>query len=151
LQANDQSADPAISADGRFVAFDSLAQDLVDGDGNGVQDVFVHDRLTGTTELVSLDGQAQRTVPSSNPAISADGRFIAFESSTGNRADIFVRDRIAQTTVRVSVDSAGNPGMGDSRNPSLSDDGRFVAFQSFAQLVSGDTNNDIDIFVHDRD
>jgi len=151
VQANGQSADPAISADGRFVAFDSFASNLVDLDANGLQDVFVHDRLTGTTELVSLDGSVQRTKASANPAISADGRFVAFESNTGNRSDIFVRDRLNGTTTRVSVDSDGNPGSSNSRNAAISADGRFVAFQSFASLTPEDNNGHIDIYVHDRD
>jgi Tol biopolymer transport system component len=150
----------SISADGRFVAFTSFATNLVPGDTNRRDDVFVRDRLTGTTELVSVDSAGnQGNRDSGSPAISADGRFVAFHSvatnlvpgDTGNMTDVFVRDRLTGTTQRVSVDSAGTEGNGASVEPAISGDGRFVAFYSFAtNLVPGDTNGDGDVFVHDR-
>ncbi|MDO8706573.1 MAG: hypothetical protein Q7J84_16675 [Sulfuricaulis sp.] len=159
-QANNSSIDPAISADGRFVAFGSAAANLVPGDTNGLPDIFVHDRLTGETTRVSVDSAGNQANGSSdNPAISADGRLVAFRSSaknlvpddTNNTGDIFVHDRLTGQTTRVSVDSAGNQADRDSYNPEISADGRFVAFFSYAtSLVPNDTNSTRDIFVHDR-
>ena len=84
-QGNDSSFSPAISADGRFVAFDSVATNLVPGDTNGAADVFVRDRQTGTTRRVSVGpGGVQGNDVSVTPAISADGRFVAFESLATN-------------------------------------------------------------------
>ena len=158
---NDWSFSPAISADGRFVAFSSQADNLVPGDSNGQFDTFVHDRVTGTTERVSVasDGM-QGNADSGSSTISADGRFVAFLSTAGNlvlgdtngRDDIFVHDRDTGITERVSVASDGTQENANSRfSPAISADGRFVAFDSFAtNLVPGDTNGREDIFVHDR-
>jgi Tol biopolymer transport system component len=158
-QGNSFSGNHSISADGRFVAFSSGASNLVPGDNNNTGDIFVRDRLTNTTTLVSVDSAGnQANSDSYNPSISADGRFVAFESdasnivpgNTNSSRDIFVRDRLTNTTTRVSVDSAGNQANNSSRDPSISADGRFVAFVSFASnLVPGDTNRDFDIFVRD--
>jgi hypothetical protein len=159
---------PQFSADGRFVAFESFASNLVPGDTNGTLDVFVKDRTTGQTSRVSLasDG-TEANDQSYYPAISADGRFVAFLSSASNLvagdtntcgsvipgscADIFVRDRQAGTTTRVSVASDGSQSDGGSESPAISADGRFVSFESFAtNLVSGDSNGAFDVFVHDQ-
>ncbi|MEG4072144.1 calcium-binding protein [Microcoleus sp. Pol14C2] len=156
---NRDSYNPSISADGRFVAFLSNSTNLVPGDTNDNDDIFVRDLSTNTTTRVSVDSagnQANRY--SFPPSISADGRFVAFSSDasnivpgdTNNTGDIFVRDLLTNTTTRVSVDSAGNPGNSNSFSPSISADGRFVAFLSDAtNLVPGDTNNQTDIFVRD--
>src|SRR5438067_1693678 len=159
-QGNGGSGVVAISADGRFVAFVSTATNLVPGDTNGVLDVFVHDRQTGTTERVSVDSAGnQGNGGSAVFAISADGRFVAFVSSATNLVpgdtnggqDVFVHDRRTGTTERVSVDSAGTESNGSSERPAISADGRFVAFWSSAtNLVTGDTNGTSDVFVHDR-
>jgi Tol biopolymer transport system component len=159
-QANGGSFTPSISADGRYVAFASIAVNLVSGDTNGVQDIFVHDRQTGQTTRVSVaSGGAQANGPSFDPSISADGRYVAFASlatnlvsgDTNDHRDIFVHDRQTGQTTRVSVASGGAQANGPSFDPSISADGRFVAFASLASnLVSGDTNNTGDIFVHDR-
>jgi len=154
-QGNDGSNSPSISADGRFVAFNSDASNLVPEDTNGYRDIFVRDTLTNTTTLVSVDSAGnQGNFFSFTPSISADGRFVAFSSSAFNivpdsyAKDIFVRDTLTNTTTNVSADSAGNPGEGD--NPSISADGRFVAFDSSSSnIVPGDTNNTPDIFVVD--
>jgi Tol biopolymer transport system component len=124
VQAVFGGTSPAISADGRFVAFDSNSGDLVPGDTNNWADVFVHDRQTGTTTRVSVGVSAgQENGPSDAPAISADGRFVAFVSQAGNLVP----------------------------KPAISADGRMVAFQSSAfNLVPGDTNGSMDVFVHDR-
>src|SRR5947207_2433895 len=157
---------PSISANGRFVAFDSPATNLVAGDTNGRSAVFVHDRRSGTTERVSVDSAGDQGNSYSGTIIrdygvtmSADGRFVAFVSAATNLvagdtngvADVFVHDRQTRTTERVSVDSAGTEGNGASIFSEISADGRFVAFWSSAtNLVPGDTNGVADVFVHDR-
>ncbi|MCE9594680.1 MAG: hypothetical protein K8S98_10855 [Planctomycetes bacterium] len=147
----------SLSDDGRFVAFASAATTLDPGDVNGMIDVFVRDRLLGTTELVSVStGGTQGDAASTNPSLSDDGRFVAFDSGAANLvagdtngfADVFVRDRLNGTTVRISVPQAGGEGNGFSSVPSISGDGRFVSFVSAAtNLVAGDTNANPDIFV----
>jgi Tol biopolymer transport system component len=158
-QGNRDSRLPAISADGRFVAFESGASNLVPGDGNGVVDVFVRDREAGTTERVSVDSAGQEgNGRSDSCAISADGRIVAFQSEasdlvasdTDGTQDIFVRDRQTGTTEAVSSDENGNPA-GGVLAPALSADGRFVAFtSSFSGFVPNDTNGALDVFVRDR-
>ena len=156
--ADGESNTQSISADGRVVAFSSHATDLINGDGNGVADVFVRDLDLGETLRVSVDpaggdGEAN----SWGPAISADGRYVAFTSVAGNLVandtgfrDIFVRDLEAQQTIWVSVGRDGNSPNEGSIGPSLSEHGRFVAFRSRASdLVDGDTNGQDDIFVRD--
>jgi Tol biopolymer transport system component len=160
VQGNNNSEAPSLSADGRYVAFYSQASNLVAVDGNGVIDLFVHDRQSATTMRVSLasDGTEGNNV-SSAPAISADGRYVAFHSYANNlvagdsnsAGDIFVHDRDSGTTTRVSLDSDGTQGDNHSRTPSISADGRYVAFGSDASnLVTGDTNGTADLFLHDR-
>ncbi|HMC07628.1 MAG TPA: hypothetical protein VKG89_09585, partial [Solirubrobacterales bacterium] len=159
-QGNADSSDSAVSDDGRFVAYYSAASNLVPGDTNGVDDIFVRDRLTGTTERVSVDAAGnQGNGDSFGPALSADGRFVSFRSQASNlvpgdtngASDDFVYDRQTGQIERISVDSAGNEANGDSFETWMSDDGRYVAFLSFASnLVSGDTNGVSDIFVRDR-
>jgi Tol biopolymer transport system component len=159
-QGNGSSFGPALSGDGRFVAFRSRASNLVPGDRNRVQDVFVRDRRTGTTTRVSVavDG-SEANGDSGGPAISADGRIVAFWSNASNlvpgdtygRTDVFVRDLVAGTTTRVSVSSADRQANAPSRQPALSGDGAIVAFRSDASnLIAHDTNGTGDIFVHDR-
>jgi len=151
---------PSISADGRYVVFESSATNLVSGDTNGVSDIFVRDRLTGTTARVSVDSSGvQGDQESLGPSISADGRYVAFYSAAANLValdtngvtDAFVHDRQTGVTELASVDSAGNQGDGDCYFPTLSADGRYVAFRSAAtNLVLSDTNGFFDIFVRDR-
>ena len=155
------SAAPSITADGRFVAFSSTASDLVPGDTTSFADIFVRDRLLGTTEVVSVNtGEGQASYPSTHSAISDDGRWVAFDSfawnlvagDTNQDVDVFLRDRLLGTLVRVSVDSAGAQSDGDSLMPAMSADGRWIFFQSVAtNLVEGDGNSGSDIFVRDRD
>jgi len=163
-QANGNSYDPSISADGRYVAFSSAATNLVSGDTAGFIDIFVRDRVNGTTVRASVNnGGAQANGSCSNPSISADGRFVAFDTDgtnligplafdTNGFRDVFVRDLVDTHTSRVSLNSgATQQGNGGSSSPSVSADGRFVAFMSAAtNLVAGDTNGDLDIFVYDR-
>jgi Tol biopolymer transport system component len=160
VQANAASAHPWLSGDGRTVVFRSAATNLVVGDTNGFDDVFVHDRQTGATERVNVSsGGVQTDADSGNrPTISGDGRFVAFDSratnlvigDTNGSSDIFVRDRTNATTRRVSVDSSG--GQADSGSPYafVSADGGHVAYASHAtNLVPGDTNLSQDVFEHD--
>lgn len=169
LQGNGHSYNPGISADGRWVAFQSEASNLVKGDTNGMSDVFVHDRQTGTTERVSVasDG-TQGDGESFSPTISADGRWVAFWSFASNLAagdtnecpyssgspncpDVFVRDLQTGTTERVSVASDGTQANEVSGASGVSADGRWVVFWSLASnLVVSDDNGFMDVFVHDR-
>ncbi len=159
-QGNDSSFVPSLSANGRVVAFDSLATNLVAGDTNGHRDVFVHDLTTGQTVRVSVDSVGvQGNFGSFVPSLSANGRWVGFASGatnlvagdTNEAGDVFVHDLTTGQTVRVSVDSASAQGNDSSSDPSLSANGRVVAFQSFAtNLVAGDTNGAGDVFVHDR-
>ena len=162
------SATPSISADGRFVAFVSGAANLVAGDTNGTTDVFVKDRLTGVTTRVSVTSTGQQITDASfNPKISGDGRFVAFETTgalvpedtnicTVGRltlpcTDVYVHDRQTGATTRVSVSSAGTQTNYTSFPLDISGDGRFVLFHSLApDLVNGDTNNNFDVFLRDR-
>ncbi len=151
----------AISADGRFVVFSSVASNLVAGDTNGMGDIFVRDMQSGTTQRVSLGlGGAQANAMSYQPAISANGRHVIFRSDASNlvagdtnaMGDVFTFDRNTGVTERVSVASDGTQGnfLSGLDAVSISLDGRFACFASFAtNLVPFDTNNMPDVFVHD--
>jgi Tol biopolymer transport system component len=159
-QGNGRSDLPSISRDGRYVAFSSTATNLVSGDTNGRSDVFVRDRVAGTTRRVSVTtGGGQANGDSDFPSISDDGQQVAFGSAASNLGsgdgnglhDVFVRDLTAATTRRVSVSSAGAGGDGPSLFPAISGDGSVVAFVSDAtNLVTGDTNGNRDVFVRVR-
>jgi Tol biopolymer transport system component len=158
-EVNGQSSDPSLSTDGRYVAFRSDATNLVAGDSNGMSDVFVRDRVLGTTERVSLGaGGIEGNNASVRPSLSSDGRFVAFASSASNLvpsdtnlwADIFLVDRTTGTIVRCSVDSAGNQADLPSDCGSISSSGAFVMFESLAtNLVVNDGNRESDCFVRD--
>ena len=160
VEGNAPSYNASISADGRFVAFYSLASNLVANDTNSTYDVFVHDRQTHTTQRVSVSSAGgQGDGSSAEPSISASGRFVAFSSSSTNlvgndtnlATDIFVHDRQTHTTRRVNVSSTGVEANSGSDGPSISADGGFVAFESNASnLVGSDTNAVRDVFVRDR-
>ena len=160
-QANLRSFQPAVSGDGRYVAFISEASNLVPGDTNGERDVFVRDRETGTTELVSVSSSGtQANLGSIQPAVSGDGRYVAYISAatnlvpgeTDDRPDVFVRDRQAGTTELVSVSSSETHGNQGGLSAALSGDGRYVAFASHSSnLVAGDTNGLADVFVRDQE
>lgn len=159
VEGNDTSSFPAISADGRYVAFGSEATNLVPGDDNGVGDIFVHDRSTGTTTRVSVSSTGEQADGSSIfQGITADGNLIAFVSQATNLVaddtngfqDIFLHNRSTGNTTRVSVSSTGVQANSNSNYPSISENECFVVFQSVASnLVSGDTNGVVDVFVHD--
>ncbi|MCC7014813.1 MAG: hypothetical protein IT454_19780 [Planctomycetes bacterium] len=150
-----------LSSDGRFVAFSSVNPNLVPGDTNSHSDVFVHDRVAGTTTIVSLSSAGvQADADTGVGAISSDGRYVVMFGSAGNLIpgdtngawDVFVRDRVSGSTSLVSVGSGGSPGNGSSTcNCSISADGRYIEFTSNAtNLVSGDTNGYYDVFVRDQ-
>jgi Tol biopolymer transport system component len=159
-QANGESSGATISADGKIVAFASDAANLVPGDTNGSWDVFVHELSTGITERVSVDSSGvEGDGGSFTPSLSSDGRFVAFASLSSNlvagdanaSSDVFVHDRATGLTERVSVDAAGGEANDGSMAPVLSADGKRVAFHSWASnLVAGDTNVDVDVFLRDR-
>ncbi|MGB5962043.1 MAG: DUF4347 domain-containing protein [Coleofasciculaceae cyanobacterium] len=155
-QSNSASFDASISANGRYIAYSSNANNLVSGDTNGETDIFLYDTVANTTRRVSVSSNdTQGDGRSLNPSISADGRYVAFSSSSRNLVDtrtfgseVFVHDTLTNTTRLVSIATDGTPGGGST--PSISADGRYVAFESNAgNLVSGDTNLRPDIFVYD--
>lgn len=159
-QSDSHSNYPVVSADGRFVAFDSTATNLVAGDTNNQGDVFVRDLHAGITTRVSVaTGGTQANSYSSRPVLSADGRFVVFVSAATNLVasdtngleDVFVHDRQTGVTTCASVSPGGTTGaFGHSQYPSLSADGRYVVFHSGAQdLVPGDTNSVNDVFLRD--
>ena len=158
-EGDGDSTEPAVGANGRYVAFTSDATNLVPSDTNGVADVFVRDRTSGQTTRVSVStGGGQADGPSTLSAVSADGRYIAFTSLATNlvpadnngQRDVFIHDRTTGETVRASVSTAGDEGNGDSSWASISPDGRFVAFASFSSnLVPADTNGSYDVFLRD--
>ncbi len=167
-EANSSSRGVSISADGRFVAFTSNADNLVVGDINSNVDIFVRDRLLATTQLVSVDSAGlQGDGLCSAPSISGNGQIVVFASRSTNLVpgdtngleDVFVRDLARGLTERVSVSSGGAEGDGHSgyvhttgyHYTAVSSDGRFVVFPSYAtNLVPGDTNGVADAFLHDR-
>lgn len=172
-EANDDSGAPWLGSDGRSIVFDSNAD--LDEDPARSQDVFLHDRDSGTTRVIaenrsspslSSDGRAVAALNTTGDVfviedgrsrlvgrsavraeISGDGRFVAFDRSGG----VFVHDRTTATTTRVDVATDGSIANASSGHPSISADGRFVAFHSRADnLVAGDTNGTTDVFIRDR-
>lgn len=159
-QGNGASDQPSISADGRYVAFRSAATNLVTGDTNAKTDIFVKDLQTGTLTRASVSSSgAQSNNTSDSPAISGDGRYVAFASPATNlvtgdtnaKADVFLRDRQANTTTRLSVSTLGAQANNTSESPDISEDGTRIVFSSTAtNLVTGDTNAKRDVFLRDR-
>lgn len=162
VQANGLSTRSGISDDARFVAFVSSATNLVSSDSNGVDDIFMRDRITGTTSLLSVSTAGVQSNGTSNfnssNSVSADGRYVVFSSTATNLVagdtngveDVFLRDTLLGITTRISIDDNGIQGNTLSNSASISDDGRYVSFASTAtNLVSGDTNAASDIFVRD--
>ena len=159
VQGNGWSLAGPLSADGRYVVFSSFATNLVRGDTNGEEDVFVRDQRTGTISRVSVSHTgAQASQAAGDATISADGRYVAFLSTaehlvpgdTNDEADVFVRDRLAGTTRRVNVTPAGRQADRSTFQAAISGNGRYVVFSSYATtLVPGDTNDTSDVFVRD--
>jgi Tol biopolymer transport system component len=167
--ANGSCSRSAVSNDGRFILFGSGASNLVSGDTNSEWDQFVHDRFTAQTERVNVDSTGAQSKGAALDAgqrsdISGDGRFVVFESSastlvpgdTNLISDVFLRDRLLGTTERINVSSNGEQDNSGCCTPGLSvprvsDDGRYVSFLSEApNLVPGDSNSILDVFVRDR-
>ncbi len=152
------SFDPALSANADRIAFESAATNFVAGDSNGVRDIFVWERVTGSIALVSEGvGGTVANGSSFQPSITLDGATIAFRSAASNLVaddtngflDVFVRDG-SHEIVRVSVASDGSQANGISSRPRIAADGGIVVFESAASdLVTGDTNGAVDVFVHD--
>jgi Tol biopolymer transport system component len=141
--ANGGSGNAAISANGRYVAFASAASNLVRRDTNRVYDVFVRDRVRGTTERVSLGSHGvQANAQTGLSGISANGRFVLMWSEASNLtvgdtngvADVFVRDRVSKTTERVSIGLDGAQLASESGQAVVSASGRFIAFESAATV-----------------
>jgi len=163
--------DPSISDDGRYVAFESSSADLASGSSGGKSGsgstsvaiagtiasyVYVRDLVKQKTQLVSVNSAGKAGGPSFDPVISANGRYVAFDTSaplvpddTNGSQDVYVRDLQAGTTTRVSVTSGGGQGPGNYFDPSISSDGRYVAFDANTPLVPEDTNSVRDVYVHD--
>jgi Tol biopolymer transport system component len=158
-QGDSYSSFPAISGDGRYVAFHSEASNLVPGDTNGTLDAFVTDTRTGVTQRVSVGpGGRQLDEGGGDTALSPEGRYVAFVSSsadvvagdTNGNSDVFLRELATGDTRRVSLGTGGTQATGGSFGPSVSADGASVVFGSDAtDLVPGDTNGVLDVFVHD--
>lgn len=155
------SQQPVVSNDGNIVAFESFRSDLVPGDTNGVQDLFVYEVSTKKYTRVSVSSAgAQGDARSGHPGISSDGRFVIFESEASNLTtgdtnsalDVFVYDRTLRTTSRVSVDVAGNGGTDFSQKPRISSNGRYIIFSSKNPLVTTDTQSPQleDVYLADR-
>lgn len=157
---NADSSQPSLSADGRFVAFRSSANNLVPGDLNGVTDVFRRDLVSNSTVRVSLgNGAVEGDGSSSAPSLSADGRWVAFESAATNFGavdvnglrDIYLRDVHGGTTQLISVSTWGVQADQECADPAISGDSKHVAFRSPAStLVYGDSNMTMDVFLHTR-
>jgi len=173
-QSNDSSFDPSISADGRFVAFDSKATNLVTNDNNAASNVFLRDTciaapagcVPSTTRISVASDGTQGNDASTSPAISANGRFVTFQSGAKNFApndtslflDVFVRDTCfgaasgcTPSTSLVSIGLGGQLGNNASTFPTISSDGRFIAFPSFATNLTADavTQGVENVFVRD--
>jgi len=160
---NGASSRPSISLDGRYVAFQSYAGNLVAGDTNAIGDVFVKDVQTGQITRVSTNSagnQVNMYYDSHSASISADGRYVAFmtigdvaqgQGYTNGSTDVFVKDRQTGQTTLISSSSTGAMANHYSWDCAISGDGRYVTFSSTASnLVAGDTNSVRDVFVKDR-
>lgn len=158
-QANNNSSDPRLSFDGRYVVFESLASNLVSSDTNGSFDVFVHDRDLRITEMVSVDSTGdQAPGNSTNPATDDSGYRIAFACSSAMSpedispsVDVYLRDRTAGTTTLISKRYKSQPFGAGAFRPAVSGDARFITFRcTDDDVVPGDTNGQSDSFLHDR-
>ncbi|MDX6213426.1 MAG: TolB protein, partial [Frankiales bacterium] len=159
---NGDSTDVAMTPDGRYIAFDSFASNLVIGDTNGREDVFVFDRQAGTLSRVSLtDAGTEGDKASLLPAISGNGQYVAFISNSTNLIgaeinpayNLYVRDLVNNTTARVSRAVGGDFPVGSNLSvpPSISNDGRLIGYTSDASnIVVGDSNGANDAFVYDQ-
>lgn len=158
-QPSSHSSTPRVSGNGRYVVFESAAENLVAGDTNARTDVFRHDRVTGETVRVSVStGGVQGSGQSTAPQISDDGNVVVFTSQSfelvpndvNGASDVFLRDVAAGTTTRMSVSVTGGDADAESLEATISGDGRLVAFTSRASnLITGDSNARSDVFLRD--
>ncbi|NTU71824.1 MAG: hypothetical protein HGB10_08410 [Coriobacteriia bacterium] len=149
-----------VSGNGRYVAFNSAATNVVPNDTNGAGDIFVRDLVSGTTEMVSVSsGGVLGDASSIRAVISRDGRYVAFESEatnlvandTNGLTDVFVRDRVLHTTWRASVSSSGTQAISLCDFASISGDGRWVQFSSRSGGLSPEAPTGGDaVFLHDN-
>jgi ribosomal protein L24E len=158
-QGDKGSGSPSISADGRWVSFDSKATNFNQADSGADTDIYIKDLQTGALDQVSVRADGSQasggTVTGGDSTISADGRFVAFWSDSTNLVpddtngmrDVFVRDRVAGTIKQIRS-TTGAQGDGDSFSPALSMDGRFVAFDSKATTLATGGGTGQDLFVH---
>jgi len=160
VQASAASGFPSLSADGRFLAFESVSNNLVSGDTNNSSDIFLHDRQTGTTERVSVNSSGGQGLGNSfAPSVSANGDRIAFRSVAENLvsgdtnlvSDIFLHDRSTSLTSIMSVNSYGFPTRWGNQQPSISNDGTLVAFQAIDSFVAADLDGAEDTYFHRAD
>lgn len=160
VQANSASVNAAVSPDGRYVAFQSLASNLAPIDNNSTDDVFLHDRVSGTTTLISANASNPNQTANSysgSPAISTGGLFVAFYSLATDLVSppalsgcAWVRDVAAGQSIVVSRHSNGNPAFA-GQPVSISASGRYIAYESgVTDIVAGDLNGKTDVFVFDR-
>ena len=157
-QPDGDSSSAAMSDDGRYIVFGSTASNLVAGEQTFFSQLYVRDRVNGTTQRISVDSNGVlANGSSSSVAMSHDGRYISFssfatnlvENDTNGKSDVFIHDRLNSTTERISVSSTGVQGNNRSAGSSISADGEKIAFLSSANnLVANDTNNSLDIFVY---
>jgi len=149
---------PAMSQNGRYIAFDSFARNLTPNDTNEATDVFLRDRVARTTVRVSVSSSgAQAEGPSAVEGMSANGRYILFSSRSTNLApdtngfitDFFIHDAVTHTTTLASRKRDGTQVTDDSLAYDISNDGRYVVFESHAKYTSGDNNDSLDVFVKD--
>ena len=157
-EGNGASLTPAVSGDGRYVVFASSASDLVSGDSNGQQDIFLRDTVSATTTLVSRDSAGlDSDGPSFDPAITPSGNFIAFSTEAtdvisgglNGQRQVVRQERLNGKRVLVSQSAGGAQGDRPSYEPSISDDGNLIAFFSLASNLNTDTNTFFDVFVRD--
>jgi Tol biopolymer transport system component len=151
IEGNNQSFNLALSDDGRFVAFDSFASNLVTGDTNATSDVFVRDLQASETRRVSVSSSGLQLANSSNnPSISSDGRIVAYQSGPPNSYQVYVFDTVAGQTSVASVSPSGALGNGPSFSPAVSASGFAVVFSSNAQnLAAADSGPGLDVFLRD--
>ncbi|WP_271753272.1 S-layer homology domain-containing protein [Cohnella sp. JJ-181] len=153
--ATGKTDNPSISADGRYVAYDSSAADLVPGDTD-TRDVFVYDRDSGTNAMISAAADLEGD-DSERPSISADGRYVAFESDSqsldarddDSYRDVFIHDTTTGTNHLISMPVSSELDGEESRNAKISADGNVVAFESESVLTHDDNDNGLkDIYVY---
>ncbi|MDP2836420.1 MAG: hypothetical protein Q8N97_05510 [Methanobacteriaceae archaeon] len=150
-QSNSFSYESMVSGNGRYLTFSSDANNLVNGDNNGITDVYIRDLEHNNTECISRSSSGS-LIGGYSPSISGDGRYVTFTSMESgiSSSQIFLRDRILNITKIISLNNVGDAADGDCGESSISGDGRFVAFTSWASnLVSGDNNGLSDIFIRD--